>query len=796
MEAMLSDGSEKKSHRNSQPYATLFTVTEANRNIQDFDSAELCTEALERSLRSDQSSILFLRGYPSAKWLATIGAVGNIDPGFFNLHFRFRSRANFFSLPSLPTPSCLNTTISLMTISALDSGSSGAGRSQTQATLKERMRQHREHLRSDVGLSVGDAIIRECFAFDGLYIITRQEISITLFRSDSNWAALVCCDTGNYEPDRYLNDTADPFLASYINATPFPLPENRKGDWPQYYKPLIPSNYGEGLEPALIKKSPWHGLLQIYELALFSQVQFLNLAESKLEELRVSMFEGDSDLGSTKEILYVGGLAKHLQSELGNAAFVIKNKEQTAWYSDAKLSITEKETVENLAKDIAYLETRSALLAERCQAFADMSINMATITESRKALEQAETLRRLTLLATFFIPISLTASLFGMNFTELPQYRHRRITIFLVLVPILLTIALMLPKSFMRRLRYVTASLFTPELIIGRPCTPPVVRRGFVRVNWTCECGDELYTDFPQTKYVEIDRFCQSLGISRPSHTSHGKYRRSSSSKSHSRLHSVHSNEKSPTTPSISATPSLLGQPSNGVPSRTGSPSKTVGPRYLELCVNVGSINRQLIELDLAGITSDGELFTAIRNKYNNMRRKSFPHNLWTRPAKLKYIKFQLEDSHRVWVIEDNPPPFSEICAGRYQYEPPSMPKEAFFHYFTKSSPYTHTRQHWIDHLPIKLHSSIRDRDPSSALNPPFSQAIMPTAWGILIEEELNHKKVFWILIIPLVIVSVGFTAIWAWCADSRTEGVTAGALFATLLAVLVVGMYKWFEQM
>jgi Mg2+ and Co2+ transporter CorA len=48
-------------------------------------------------------------------------------------------------------------------------------------------------------------------------------------------------------------------------------------------------------------------------------------------------------------------------------------------------------------------------------------MNRAMILESRRAIEQSERMKKLTLAATYFIPLTFTASLFGMNFGVLGQ---------------------------------------------------------------------------------------------------------------------------------------------------------------------------------------------------------------------------------------------------------------------------------------------------------------------------------------------------------------------------------------
>ena len=51
----------------------------------------------------------------------------------------------------------------------------------------------------------------------------------------------------------------------------------------------------------------------------------------------------------------------------------------------------------------------------------NIMMNRSVVLESRKAIEQADRVKRLTMLATFFIPLSFSATLFGMNFRVFGQ---------------------------------------------------------------------------------------------------------------------------------------------------------------------------------------------------------------------------------------------------------------------------------------------------------------------------------------------------------------------------------------
>jgi hypothetical protein len=65
-------------------------------------------------------------------------------------------------------------------------------------------------------------------------------------------------------------------------------------------------------------------------------------------------------------------------------------------------------------------------------------MNKATIEESRKVIEQSGRLKKLTLLATLFIPLSFSSSLLGINIDLLGQNAVRFWWLFVLCIPIVL----------------------------------------------------------------------------------------------------------------------------------------------------------------------------------------------------------------------------------------------------------------------------------------------------------------------------------------------------------------------
>ena len=87
--------------------------------------------------------------------------------------------------------------------------------------------------------------------------------------------------------------------------------------------------------------------------------------------------------------------------------------------------------------DYEHLLARVTSLSEQCLGGIEMIMNRAMLKEARKSIDQAETVTKLTYLAFFFLLLSLTASLFGMNFKQFGTGSLNIWVMFVVLVPIM-----------------------------------------------------------------------------------------------------------------------------------------------------------------------------------------------------------------------------------------------------------------------------------------------------------------------------------------------------------------------
>lgn len=91
-------------------------------------------------------------------------------------------------------------------------------------------------------------------------------------------------------------------------------------------------------------------------------------------------------------------------------------------HSQALLQDTEKRARQHIRKANAALDLLTAFVDDRrdkVKVDAQTQLTMLQIEESRRAIQQAETVRRLTILAFIFIPLSSVTGAFGMNLREL-----------------------------------------------------------------------------------------------------------------------------------------------------------------------------------------------------------------------------------------------------------------------------------------------------------------------------------------------------------------------------------------
>ena len=192
-------------------------------------------------------------------------------------------------------------------------------------------------------------------------------------------------------------------------------------------------------------QDPLSMCLPLFAPAAFSEVQLLNLLESRIQIQINIVAEGvpaTDALGTFQ--YYFNILNRHAKQLKDNSRAFCKLAERSnpglngvKAESPARPRLgvgtrqqsSETETIRNggssssdsgfttkgLLEDYEKLHLRCIELSKMCTRGITLAMNKATIEESHKAIEQSQRLKKLTLLATLFIPLSFCSSLFGMN---------------------------------------------------------------------------------------------------------------------------------------------------------------------------------------------------------------------------------------------------------------------------------------------------------------------------------------------------------------------------------------------
>ena len=184
---------------------------------------------------------------------------------------------------------------------------------------------------------------------------------------------------------------------------------------------LLPFEFEKFLDSRVANEDAFYALHYIFQHVAFAEVQVLNLLEAQLErEMGVLTVEREQS-HSLENLQFCSMFLDRHVRQISEALRVAKAKGHSRWPAKADKCEIAESAAKSIDEDFEELLERALDLRKRCTEGMGVMMNRAVVAESRKAIDQAERLKRLTLLASFFIPLSFTTSLFGMNFKEFGQ---------------------------------------------------------------------------------------------------------------------------------------------------------------------------------------------------------------------------------------------------------------------------------------------------------------------------------------------------------------------------------------
>jgi hypothetical protein len=330
----------------------------------------------------------------------------------------------------------------------------------------------------------GDSTVREYSVLSNRYSVMEQRISVCIIDDEPGWVgmfpslttrrperreadrdqALICMDIGR---DLGKSPTGPWFQRldgkPVVRLTPLPIVQHhpsmvwrKMGDIssplpsPQAPNASTEPDSMPGLQQSIstlplryqsllssldlseqAQSDPLHALVPIFTHSAFSEVAFLNLVHEQLDKMTeaigLEVFHAETfELLQQFEVV----LERHATQlrECIRSIHVLRNRRSNSRTEDVSSSTFTSPpnhhtsfSVTGILQDHENLLERCLYLLTRVHSAKNTEMNRAMLLESKRAIEQSERMKKLTMLATYFIPLTFTASLFGMNFDVLGQ---------------------------------------------------------------------------------------------------------------------------------------------------------------------------------------------------------------------------------------------------------------------------------------------------------------------------------------------------------------------------------------
>ncbi|OIW30946.1 hypothetical protein CONLIGDRAFT_700600 [Coniochaeta ligniaria NRRL 30616] len=405
--------------------------------------------------------LVFIHGFASATALAAIGAHYRVDPEFFRRCVGFIKGPSFYDYPPLPTAS---RTVGRLRISTLCARKVPLTMKEVESLRKEesaRVARHHQQLTSNV--TIGSSIVRAFATLNEVLVAVEQDVLFCVRkRKQGGWSAIIWQDMG--QPlDRLVN--APWHTKGSTEIEPKPVIQHgwnkaRKAsgnntasgaDEPGGDSCNFGMTYGSTLASSIVRSDATYALSELYALAAASENQFLNATLNLAEEAARSSSRHEEQ--ARRDLQYFKLLLDSHTMHLEESLAFINLCGSPAWpgATDPSEQETVKAQMHDMAVNFGYLVSRSKDLSAKCsQGIRDM-VNGSRLSELQTSRRQGEAVYRLSLLALFFLPLSLTTGIFGMNIYELNSGSGKIQNVFIVTVVSMgLTCLMCFPREVVR----------------------------------------------------------------------------------------------------------------------------------------------------------------------------------------------------------------------------------------------------------------------------------------------------------------------------------------------------------
>ncbi|KAK5663757.1 hypothetical protein OQA88_4188 [Cercophora sp. LCS_1] len=318
------------------------------------------------------------------------------------------------------------------------------------------------------------------------------------------------------------------------------------------------------------------------------------------------------------------------------------------------------------------------------------------------------------------------------------------------------------------------------------------VEPGYVRVSWTCRCGDHLHIKVASNRQDAALKFAhQAAGPNAHTVTSQtssvsgltnvGSQTSSSALTTDASTTGSSDRDSNPESPNTVPSDDENNQPEPFIPAGT--------KKFVLLCVNTnvrGISQRKLANVDVTDVQCSEEMFRRLQHAYHTLHKSRNPFLV---PKTMHYVKFQLLNLQKsgecIGHYQTNSiPTRKQVLNQEYAFAPCPpllgdlpMPPDIFMHAFLDAG--DHLGPMAVEVLPKKLWRALAwDRRVHDHFN-------IPQGWGFYIVEGINWPLVQWCAAITLFGVTV-LTVCWSVLMTDVQGGTGLGQYCLAVLALSV----------
>ncbi|KAL9045180.1 MAG: hypothetical protein Q9214_001744 [Letrouitia sp. 1 TL-2023] len=388
----------------------------------------------------DSNKLLFFSGYPSLRLLVQQGSHFNIDPEFFDLHLSFvkESVTSCNMHPSYYTLPSAQCNIFQTSITSIGAATVRDRRFRDLVEKRDAFKKSMDSYLSDLKMGKGwktyHSIVRQMEVHDDTRFSLEQNLTIFIKRSRSDfkkWRIAVWLDVGadlTQSPVgpwlHGINNTH--FRPVTLNTSENHVHEQSSIDFGERNRAtglfqsasLLSKNYGMSLDTTAMS-DPLHVLSELFIFIATSECQYLDMIRAVLDDNTTSkQLNENQDKSEVRSILIFSyrGL-EHRRDKIKATIGFLKSQL-------AELQAAEDTTVSRVLRDFEYLFGQTDDLMRRCDHEWNAIISGAAVNDAQWSRDHNEYQKKLTLLATIYIPLSFSCSLFGMTFFSLDSLRE------------------------------------------------------------------------------------------------------------------------------------------------------------------------------------------------------------------------------------------------------------------------------------------------------------------------------------------------------------------------------------